>query len=192
MSNEKQAPDWEAIKLDYETTSKSIREIARWNGISDTAIRKRAKAEEWRRQENQASSQREPEASSNESRSAATRSYDQAKPEEIVSHGRSLTLRMLDELETSTRRVGDLEMMIDTAIDGDDRKGQREALMQAISLKQRAEVLKALATAAKTFSESGAVVGKKAERQASAERATASGGKFAPPSAPKVVVDNTR
>ena len=39
---------------------------------------------------------------------------------------------------------------------------------------------------------SGAPDGKKAQRQASAHEAASAGGKFAPPRAPKLAVDNTR
>jgi hypothetical protein len=41
-------PDWDAIRRDFEAGELSIREIARREGISDTAIRKRAKADGWK------------------------------------------------------------------------------------------------------------------------------------------------
>jgi len=58
-----------------------------------------------------------------------------------------------------------------------------QAVKAAVSLKTRSDVLKALATAAKTFSESTAAAagGKKAERQQAAESI---GGRFAPPPPP--------
>ena len=40
-------PDWTAIRLLYEANDLSIREISRRHCISDTAIHKRAKAENW-------------------------------------------------------------------------------------------------------------------------------------------------
>ena len=42
-------PDWEAIERAYRAGALSIRTIAERNGISDTAIRKRAKASGWNR-----------------------------------------------------------------------------------------------------------------------------------------------
>ncbi|EPB7456763.1 hypothetical protein ACRR4W_000037 [Citrobacter freundii] len=42
-------PDWEAIETAYRAGVMSLREIASQHGISDTAIRKRAKKEEWTR-----------------------------------------------------------------------------------------------------------------------------------------------
>lgn len=46
---EKPKTDWEAIERDYRAGQLSIREIARKHGISDTAIRKEAKARGWQR-----------------------------------------------------------------------------------------------------------------------------------------------
>jgi hypothetical protein len=43
----KAAPDWERIEADYRAGVLSIREIAASQGITDTAIRKRAKKDEW-------------------------------------------------------------------------------------------------------------------------------------------------
>jgi hypothetical protein len=42
------APDWAQIKIDFEAGDVSVREVARRHGISDTAIHKRAKAENWK------------------------------------------------------------------------------------------------------------------------------------------------
>jgi len=48
MAQEKKAaPDWERIEADYRAGVLSIREIAAEQGITDTAIRKRAKRDEW-------------------------------------------------------------------------------------------------------------------------------------------------
>lgn len=46
---EKSAPDWERIEADYRAGVLSVREIAASQGISHTAIQKRAKAESWER-----------------------------------------------------------------------------------------------------------------------------------------------
>ncbi|MGR7993850.1 hypothetical protein [Xanthobacter sp. ZOL 2024] len=45
----RQRTDWEAIERDYRAGSLSIREIGRKHGVSDTAIRKEAKARGWKR-----------------------------------------------------------------------------------------------------------------------------------------------
>lgn len=46
---DKGPPDWEAIEALYRAGSLSIREIAKRHGVSDTAIRKKAKADGWER-----------------------------------------------------------------------------------------------------------------------------------------------
>lgn len=174
--------DWPAIEKDYRAGSMSNVDLAAWYSITEGAIRKRAKAHGWVRGGTiQSEGGRAP---------ATVLSPETTSPEAIVGRGRNLTLRMLDELDATTSRQGELQALIDGALDEGDK--QREALDQALSLKGRADVLKALALAAKTLSEVGgaAASGKKAERQAGAAKTAAGGGKFAPPSAPKLVVSN--
>lgn len=43
----RKTPDWEAIEREYRAGQLSIRQIAANHGVTDTAIRKRAKSEEW-------------------------------------------------------------------------------------------------------------------------------------------------
>lgn len=47
--NDKKAPDWERIEADYRAGVLSVREIAAAQGVSHTAIQKRAKANGWER-----------------------------------------------------------------------------------------------------------------------------------------------
>lgn len=177
--------DWAEIEKDYRAGSMSNVALGDWYSVSEAAIRKRAKAHGWVRA---GSTSNHTPAPQEPGRTAAT--PETTKPEEIIGRGRNLTLRLLDELDATTSRVGELREIIDSAVDGSDDKA-RAAIEKALSLKERADVLKALALTAKTFAEAGAPSGVKAERQAKAEKAAA-GGKFAPPSAPKMVVDNTR
>jgi hypothetical protein len=46
-SVEPTGPDWDRIRADYEAGAPSIREIAAREGVSDTAIHKRARANGW-------------------------------------------------------------------------------------------------------------------------------------------------
>ncbi|MBI1621491.1 hypothetical protein IOD40_12560 [Aquamicrobium sp. cd-1] len=91
---------------------------------------------------------------------------------------------MMDELEAVTANVGELEEMIWTE-ESDPRR--RQALLKALSLAERAKTLKDLSTSMKTLNEASAPEGKKAQKQAAAESV---GGRFAAPSAPKLVVSN--
>lgn len=49
MSEKKVATDWERIEIEYRAGVQSIRQIAQAFGVSDGAIRKRAKTQEWTR-----------------------------------------------------------------------------------------------------------------------------------------------
>lgn len=186
MADKKPTLDWDEIKRDYVAGSMSNRELAAWYSISEGAIRKRAKKEGWVKTGTQPVVRTEPKTITITQTPVTP---ETTSPEAIVSRGRNLTLRLLDELDATTSKLGELEMIIDTAVDGEDNAKAKEALSQAISLKQRAEVLKSLALAAKTLNESGAAIdgGKKAQRQRSAEQVAQPGSKFAPPAAPKTI-----
>lgn len=191
MADENKPIDWAEIERDFRTGTMSIREMAKWYGVSEGAIRKRAKAGGWEREGTQGGTR--PSGAHQQAEKVYVGTVltpENATPEAIVGRGRNLVLRMLDELDASTSRLGELESIIVTSTDEADAAGQRAALMQAVSLKQRSEVLKALATAAKTLAESepAAKGGIKAARQAAAEQV--SGGRFAPPAPPKLVVSN--
>lgn len=192
MTDEKEPIDWVEIERDHRSGSMSVREMAKWYGVSEGAIRKRAKASGWTRAGTQDGTR--PESAYEEPQKVYVGTVltpENAAPEAIVGRGRNLVLRMMDELEATTSRLGELEGMIVSATDEGDAGKQREAMMQAISLKQRSDVLKALATAAKTLAETPAAAagGKKAEKQNAAERV---GGRFAPPAGPPKLVVNNR
>ena len=49
MTNVKKAPDWEQIELEYRAGIKSVRQLGLEFDVSETAIRKRAKRDDWPR-----------------------------------------------------------------------------------------------------------------------------------------------
>ena len=49
QAGDKKAPDWERIELDYRTGILSLREIAEPYAVTEGAIRKRAKRDDWTR-----------------------------------------------------------------------------------------------------------------------------------------------
>lgn len=174
MATRKTTSDWQRIELEYLAGEDSIREIADRHEISDTAIRKRAKAEGWKRQVRTAN-RREPDRSP-----PPPPPSDPERPlalGEIADNGRSLVARMLDELDTVTSRRGELEDLIIEATDGDEDDAKRDSLMRAVSLPGRANTLKTLALALKTISEASAPQGKKAAQQ---EKADGIGSRFRP------------
>lgn len=178
MTKENKPIDWVGIENDYRAGVLSIRDIARWYGVSHTAINKRAKSENW-------------------NRAAQPKHLDRREPVERLStpveaaadlseKGKALAGRMMDELDAVTSLHGELEDMI-CAEESDSRR--RQSLLRAISLGERAKTLKDISATLKAFSEVAAPAGKKAARK-DAAAAAAAGGKFAQRPGPKLVVDN--
>lgn len=190
MAKDKKPIDWAGIERDYTKTDLSIREMARWYGITDTAIRLRAKQGGWQRsaraKKGMPSVSEAAPAPIVIHREPTALTAETMDPAQIVGRGRNLTLRLLDELDATTAHLGEIEAAIvdETVKDRDSKR--RNAMLSAVSLKARADTLKALALAAKTLSEAAiaAPEGKKAQRQAGADKA-ASQGRFAVPQPPR-------
>ena len=181
MTDDKKPVDWAGIERDYRSTTRSIREIAGWFQISDTAIRKKAKAEGWVREASSQGSQ--PQTST---APAVAAPKDPPKIEEVIGRGRNLIDRLLDELDAETLHKGEMEVIIQ---ENENDPARLQALRQAVSLPTRAKTLQTLALALKTMGETASPAGKKAARKDAAEATTAPGGKFAPrPGPPQLSV----
>lgn len=178
MAKRDKPVDWAGIERDYCSGSMGIREMARWYGVTDTAIRKKAKADAWVRHEQPRHIADEP--------PAQRLTNPATDPPDLADQARGLTGRMMDELDTVTSMHGELEEMI-CSEESDPRR--RQALLKALSLSERANTLKNLSATLKVLNEAAAPDGKKAQRQDRAEAASSTG-KFAAPSAPKLVVSN--
>ena len=184
MTKRKSTIDWSRIEVEYLSGEDSIREIADRHEISDTAIRKRATANGWKRPVRTAN-RREPDRSP-----APPPPVDPDKPIDAASvadGGRGLVSRMLDELDVITSRRGELEDMIIDATDNDDEDARRDSMMKAVSLPVRANTMKTLALALKTLNEASAPQGKKAAAQDRA-REVAGGNRFRPVGTPSLSV----
>jgi hypothetical protein len=180
--------DWVAVEGDYRETRKSIREIGRQHGVPEASIRKRAKAEGWTRPD-----MKKVRAAHKEVRAAANvlATTTSSDPEDLVTRGRDIVGRLMDELSSVTANYGEIEEMILAETEGDENDKRRDAMLKAVSLSSRAGVARNLATAFKTLQESGAGGKKgKKEQQAEAAQEIASAGRFAPRRTPKLVVDN--
>lgn len=185
MTDEKKPIDWPSIRSDWSQSDKSIRWLADWYQVSESAIRKKAKQEGWPDRPEKA---RKPVRTSDAPRTEPVMmaGVDATDPEQIVGKGHNLIFRLLDELDATTTHHTQLAEMIE-AHEEDPRR--RAAMIKAIELPGRANVIKALATAFKTWNEAQAPEGKKAQRQANAEKVAAAG-KFAPRGGPKLAVNN--
>ena len=186
MTERKKAPDWVAIRADYLRGEDSLRDIADWHGISDTAIRKRAKAEKWPvrpKQVRKATSCEPPVRTTPAPRPRGAEAAEEAAdPAAIATAGRGLVRRMLDELDTVTAHVGELEDMIVGETAGDENDKRRDGMFMAVTLPGRAKTLKELATAFKTLNEASAPQGKKAAAQGKADAIASRFRPLGPPS----------
>ncbi|WP_455923285.1 hypothetical protein [Pseudomonas putida] len=161
-------PDWEAIERAYRAGALSIRTIAERNGISDTAIRKKAKAAGWERD----LSEQVRKEVRNKLVRGEVREDQCANPErdaEIVeeaaeegatvvrSHRRdirkatNLANLLMDDLLTTIKRRDEIEDAIveDTA---DDETGfRRSSMLAAVALPSNAKTLFQLSSAMKNL-----------------------------------------
>lgn len=181
MAKEGKPIDWGSIETDYCSGAMGVREIARWHGVSHTAIQKRAKLKGWERKAQPGHIERQTVP-----RAPSVAPAVDVDPAGVTDRARSLASRMVDELDTVTAHHGELEEMICTE---ESNPRRRNALLKALSLGERAMTLKNISLTLKTLGEAADAGGKKAQRQARAEK-SASGGKFAVRSGPKLVVSN--
>lgn len=164
-------PDWEAIESAYRAGVMSLREIASQHGISEGAIRKRAKRDEWSRDLNAKVKERADDLV----RKAEVRK--QVRSETVLSErvlieataeviatvrmehrgdirrARTLANALFDELEAecadveSLRKLG--ELMLDTDENGRDRLN--ELYHAIISMPERVKSMKALSETLKNL-----------------------------------------
>ena len=198
---EKTKTDWAAIRAAYELGTASIRRIAKDHGITDTAIRSRAKAEGWVRTAVATANEREQRAEDEAQRVldgeilSGPGGPSGPLPEKHEDAILNLAGRLLDELHGSTTNIGEIEAAIldETAGDRDGRR--RAAMLKAVSLGGRALTLKTI-TQAVTLVRAQEIAkeeakGKK-ERQKEEAQELAQNGRFATPTGPRMVVNNGR
>ncbi len=169
MAADRRQADWEAIEREYRAGQLSAREIARQHGVSDTAIRKKAKAAEWdrdlsekvrsqaraklvREDGSQSGSHLSHESEARTVEGAANRQVEVVRQHRhAIGRGRDLTLRLLDELDAATSHVGELEEAIEAETAADKTGQRRAAMLKAVGLPSRAGVIKDLSAAAKNW-----------------------------------------
>ena len=160
--------DWMKIERLYRAGLLPIAEISRECGTGEANIRRVAKAKGWKRDltqevrnltrtkmvENLSKVFKEGEerlrVMGDEQiveEAARTQVEVVRQHQASLKQGHTLTLRMLDELDTSTSRRGELENLIASTV----APQRQEALKKALSLQSRATVMRDLANAAKTW-----------------------------------------
>lgn len=169
--SEKRAPDWERIESDYRAGLLSVREIATAQGVSHTAIQKKAKTLGWERdlaakvkaKADALVAKREVASQVATATEVSDRAVIEANAEVIanirlahrgdIKRARTLCMSLLEELEAETGDI-DLFRELGELLRSEDDKGQdkRNDLYQKVissagridSMKKLAETLKNL------------------------------------------------
>ncbi|MGK4089406.1 hypothetical protein AB0Y29_05135 [Enterobacter hormaechei] len=164
-------PDWEAIETAYRAGVMSLREIASQHGISEGAIRKRAKRDDWSRDLNAKIQQKADDLVRKQEvrkqvRNESTlteRVLIEATAEVIatvrmehrgdIRRARELTNMLFDELAGECGDVSALEQLGDIMFDPDDKGRDRlnEIYQKVISLPSRVKSMKDLSDSLKTL-----------------------------------------
>ncbi|MFZ6723325.1 hypothetical protein [Undibacterium sp. Ji49W] len=169
-ATKKRSIDWESVERDYRAGVLSIREIARLNGISDGAIRKKATAQLWERdltQKVQEQARAElvrgelgygeehiPTAPSERQiveTAAATVVQVVREHRARIRQGHALVELLTQQLLDVAGRRDEFEQDIEADC-ADDKTGTRQSrLLKAVSLSTHAALAVSLATATKTW-----------------------------------------
>lgn len=167
----KKPTDWERIESDYRAGVLSVREIATSQGISHTAIQKRAKAEGWERdlkakvkaKADALVAKREVAIKVASKDGISERQLIEANAEVIanvrmahrsdIQRGRKLAMSLLDELEQTTENR-ELFTNLGLMLSSPDEKGAdklNDIYMKVISMPQRVDSMKKLAETLKNL-----------------------------------------
>jgi len=173
MTDEKQAPDWDQIELDYRAGVKSLRQIASEQNVSEGAIRKRSKRDEWLRDlskkiQDKADDLVRKETVRSEVRTKTTISEKETidananvvasiriTHRKDISRARSISMKLFDELElmVGAENVNLLQQLGELLYSPDDKGMDKlnDLYMKIISLPNRVKAIKELSDTMKTL-----------------------------------------
>lgn len=173
MTDEKQAPDWDQIELDYRAGVKSLRQIASEQNVSEGAIRKRSKRDDWSRDlskkiQAKADDLVRKETVRSEVRTKLTitekdtidaNGQKQASiritHRKDISRARSISMKLFDELElmVGAENVGLLQQLGELLYSPDDKGMDKlnDLYMKVINLPNRVKAIKELSDTMKTL-----------------------------------------
>ncbi|WLG43246.1 hypothetical protein [Pseudomonas sp. FP1740] len=161
-------PDWEAIERAYRAGALSIRTIADRNGISDTAIRKKAKASGWARDLSEQVRKevrnklvrgevREDQCANPERDAEIVEEAAEEGARVVRSHRRdirkatNLANLLMDDLLTTISKREEIEDSIDEETKEDSNGMRRANMLSAVSLPSNAKTLFQLSSAMKNL-----------------------------------------
>lgn len=171
MEQKPDAPDWERIEYDYRAGLLSLREIAGEHGITEGAIRKRAKRDKWERDLKAKIQARADELVRNEAVRAEVRKEGTAHERQVIEANaeriaqvrsehrgditrmRALVLRLLAECEAESGDPGLFAELGEIMRQPDDNGADRlnDAYRKAIALPTRIKGVKDLAETLKNL-----------------------------------------
>lgn len=164
MAAEKRTRDWERIEVQYRANTLSLREIASEHGITEGAIRKKAKAEGWERdlsgkvkakadalvRKEQVRSEVRAGSAETEKQVVEVEAQVQARirlsHRSDIARNRNLLRKLVDELEHQTDNMDLLRQLGEIMFSPDDKGKDRlnEVYHTIISLPERTKTMKAL------------------------------------------------
>ena len=173
MTDEKQAPDWDQIELDYRAGVKSLRQIASEQNVSEGAIRKRSKRDDWSRDlskkiQAKADDLVRKETVRSEVRTKITISEKDTidananvvasiriTHRKDISRARSISMKLFDELElmVGAENVNLLQQLGELLYSPDDKGMDKlnDLYMKVINLPNRVKAIKELSDTMKTL-----------------------------------------
>lgn len=161
--------DWEALEAEYRAGAASIRELARKYDVSDTAIRKKAKADNWERDltekvqervrsklvrtEVRTHNAREPVRTEAEIIEAAAENAVQVVQihRRDVRNGRNICAALFAELQDTSANRELIAECIESETQDDLSPTRRNQMMKAVSLPTRARAMLDLSAAMKNL-----------------------------------------
>jgi len=166
-------PDWKEIELDYRAGIKSLRQIASEQNLSDTAIRKRAKKDEWTRDLTKKIQSKAEELVRKAEVRAEVRSKNRITEKQTIEENAQAIANKLIEHRKDIPRVRNIVMNLFTELEhqsgienaellsqlgeimrDEDEKGQdkrNDLYMKIISLQGRSATAKSLSESLKTL-----------------------------------------
>ncbi|MGX7344816.1 terminase [Acetobacter pasteurianus] len=189
--------DWLAIEADFRAGALSNRQIAKKHGVAESTLRKRIASGGWVRtsaQKVRKNTKTAHQPAHNPQRNPATPrekppSSGRGTANNLDERTENLVSRLLGEVEDTTAHLGEISEAIELETASDNGSRRRDAMLKAISTKERAETVRTL----KQIQMMGVTgsrkkKGVKEERREAAEKAAS--GKFSRMSSPKLVVNN--
>ncbi|MFT8944401.1 MAG: terminase [Acetobacter pasteurianus] len=185
--------DWHAIEADFRAGALSNRQIAKKHGVAESTLRKRIASGGWVR----TSAQKVRKNTQTAHQPARNPAPVPGKPpltergtaNNLDERTENLVSRLLGEVEDTTAHLGEISEAIELETATDNGSRRRDAMLKAISTKERAETVRTLKQIQMMgVTGSGKKKGVKEERREAAEKAAS--GKFSRMSSPKLVVNN--